>query len=263
MKLKMILSSMFRWGNLAILFTGLIAAAILSDGSITAYVSGAVLYAAAVGLYALGVFSSLFSKKFHEEFNQKEKLKLIRSLDRDCQRLFYEARKQLAPQQHQKLKKVIEDKNEILKSYFRGEKGYIKEKITEQTLKLVIAYIRLLTNYCARSKELARVNLTEVANRISMNLRKLNFAKDPHTTEDIKKVVEMDETLIKNLKEEKVELERIGAKLEYMEGSVNMFKHQVLSSIESEEMLEKIETAVNEVSALDSVLQERRRNRIR
>jgi mannitol/fructose-specific phosphotransferase system IIA component (Ntr-type) len=48
-----------------------------------------------------------------------------------------------------------------------------------------------------------------------------------------------------------------------MESTVNMFKHQIMSSLENEEMLEQLETAVNEAEALDAVLDERRRNRLR
>jgi hypothetical protein len=44
---------------------------------------------------------------------------------------------------------------------------------------------------------------------------------------------------------------------------VNMFKHQIVSNIETDDMLEKLETAVNEASALDSVLEDHRRDKIR
>ena len=64
------------------------------------------------------------------------------------------------------------------------------------------------------------------------------------------------------MKNEK-DLERISARLDYMESTVNMFKHQIMSSIESEDMLEQLETAVNEAEALDAVLDERRRSRLR
>jgi hypothetical protein len=71
----------------------------------------------------------------------------------------------------------------------------------------------------------------------------------------------MDEKIIVRIKEEKLDLERISAKLNYMESMVNMFKQQILSSIESEDMLEKLETAVNEATALDNVLDERRKRK--
>jgi DNA-binding XRE family transcriptional regulator len=48
-----------------------------------------------------------------------------------------------------------------------------------------------------------------------------------------------------------------------MESTVNMFKHQIMSSIENENMLEELETAVNEAEALDTVLEDRRKSRIR
>ena len=81
--------------------------------------------------------------------------------------------------------------------------------------------------------------------------------------EDIKSIIEMDENTIQRVKDEKNDLERISARLDYIESMLGMFKHQIISSIESEEMVEKLETAVNEATALDSVLQERRRNQIR
>jgi hypothetical protein len=109
---------------------------------------------------------------------------------------------------------------------------------------------------------LSEVDVSTIANRITANRRKLGFTSDLHAADDIKKVVELDERLLERLKEEKRDLERISAKLDYMESTVNMFKHQIMSSIESEDMLEKLETAVNEATALDSVLHERRKNRI-
>mgnify|MGYP000952882572 FL=1 len=96
-----------------------------------------------------------------------------------------------------------------------------------------------------------------------MNLRKINFAQDPYTKDDLKKTIEMDEKLLESLKQEKQELDRIATKLDYLESMVNMFKHQIITNIESEEMLEKLESVVNEASALDSVLDERHRSRLR
>lgn len=86
--------------------------------------------------------------------------------------------------------------------------------------------------------------------------------KDDRMLDDINNVIEMDEKAIQRVKDERNELERIHARLDYIESMLNMFKHQIISSIESEEMVEKLETAVNEATALDSVLQERRRNQI-
>jgi hypothetical protein len=87
--------------------------------------------------------------------------------------------------------------------------------------------------------------------------------KDERMVSDISSIIEMDEQVIQRVKDEKNELERIHARLDYIESMIGMFKNQIISSIESEEMIEKLDTAVNEATALDSVLQERRRNQIR
>lgn len=214
-------------------------------------------------VYIGAVIQSLCSKKFHEDFNHKEKIRQIQNLNLSCLRLAAEAKRNANPTYLQKLKKVLEDKNDIVDAFFRGGRSYLKEKIVEQTLNLVVSYIRLLTNYCIRSRELSEVDVSEVANRINTNTRKLAFIKDPVAAEDIKKLIEMDERVVSRLKDEKIELERTSARLDYMESTVNAFKHQVFSNIESEEMLEKLETAVNEATALDNVLEERRKNRLR
>jgi len=215
------------------------------------------------GVYMAFVVQSVTSKEFHEKYNRKQKIRRIQDLNYMCLKLYAEAKKHTNTTYMQKLKKVMDDKNHIVNSFFRGEKSYLKERIVEQTLNLVVSYIRLLTNFCIRSRELSEVDMGEITNRINTNLRKINFINDPNILDDLKKVIEMDEKLIKRLKEEKKELERISAKLDYMESTVHMFKHQTISSLESEEMLEKLETAVNEAAALDSVLEERRRNKLR
>ena len=158
----------------------------------------------------------------------------------------------------------MQDKDDILKSLKRGDEySYLKEKIVEKSLNLVISYTKLLTNYSIRNKELSELNISDLMNKINVNRRKLNFMKDPRMFEDIKGIIEMDESAIQRVKDEKNELERINARLDYIESMLGMFKHQIISSIESEEMVEKLETAVNEATALDTVLQERRRNQIR
>lgn len=221
------------------------------------------IYGSGAGVYLVFIVQSLLSKSFHEEFNRKEKIRQIQDLNYACLKYANEAKKHTNATYLQKLRKVMEDKKDIVDSFMRGDKSYIKEKIVEQTLNLVIAYTKLLTNFCIRSRELAEMDVSEIANRINFNTRRLNFARDPHVIEDIKNLIDIDQKIISRLKEEKKDLERISAKLDYMESTVNMFKHQILSSIESEEMIEKLETAVNEATALDNVLEERRRNKIR
>ncbi len=221
-------------------------------------------YGAGVVVYLAMVMQSMFSNNYKEEVKRKEKKKEINDLNRQCNRLSAQARNLGNPIQKQKLRKIMQDKNDIFNSQKRGDEySYLKEKIVEQSLKLVISYTKLMTNYSIRSKEISEINISDLMNKINANRRKISFMKDDRMLDDIKNIIEMDEKAIERVKEERNELERIHARLDYIESMLNMFKHQIISSIESEEMVEKLETAVNEATALDSVLQERRRNQIR
>lgn len=272
MKFRMFMSAIFKPRNLGLLFLFGAITALLANpigDSIERFVGFDIPYMSplaftpAVILYLVFVGQSLLSKEFHETFNRNEKRRHIQDLNLTCSRLANEAKKHTNSSYLQKLRRVMEDKSDIVNSYFKGDHSYIKEKIVEQTLNLVQAYIKLLMNFCIRSKELSEMDVSDIANRMNTNVRRLNFASDPVIAQDIKNLVDMDERIINRLKDEKKDLERISAKLDYMESTVNMFRHQIMSSIETEEMVEKLETAVNEATALDSVLEERRRNRIR
>lgn len=260
MKFRMVLSSFFKLSNLGLLllFSGIayILGMALPENALLLYIPVLIVYIALVG-------QTLFSKKFHENFNKKEKIRTIQNLNFSCLRLANEAKKNTNTTYLQKLRKVMEDKSEIVNSFFRGEQSFVKEKIVEQTLNLVIVYIKLLTNFCIRSRELSEVNLSQVSDRINSNTRRLSFMKDANIAEDVKNLINMDEKIINRVKEEKKDLERISAKLDYIESTVSMFKHQILTSVESGEMLEKLETAVNEAAALDNVLEDRRRNKMK
>lgn len=249
---KILLKALLGFRNLAVLIA-LLAAYVAFNNVIVLFI--------ALGVYAAFVIQSLGSKKFHEKVQHKEKTKKIGALNDTCSKLSYEAKKCLSAPYYTRLRKVMDDKNDIVNSFLKGEKSYLKEKIVEQSLNLVISYLKLLANFSKRSKELSSIDVTEIANRVTANNFKLTSNLDPRAMEDIKRAVEMDEKIIVRLKEEKQELERISAKLNYMESMVNMFKQQIISSIESDDMLEKLETAVNEATALDNVLDERRKNK--
>lgn len=266
----MVIGALFKFRNICVLIAAFILAGLLSDPTALPAVLGygyplpdSLAVTGALAAYIGFVLQTLMNKQFHEEFNRREKIRNIRELNRLTARLSSEARRHTNNTYMQKLRKVMEDKNDIYNSYTRGEQSYLKEKITEQTLNLVIAYLKLLKNFCIRNRELSGVDVGAVAARINANNRKLSFARDLSMAEDVRKIIEMDEKLINRMKEEKKDLERIGAKLDYMESTVNMFKHQIMSSVENEDMLEQLETAVNEAEALDTVLEERRRNKLK
>lgn len=266
MKLRMILNAFFKLSNLGLLILFGCISAVISTIGVTYFgfdVNSPIPYIPAVILYLVMVGKTLFSKDFHEKFNRKEKVRTIQNLNYSCLRLANEAKKSTNSTYLQRLRKVMEEKSDIVNSFFKGEHSYVKERIVEQTLNLVIVYIKLLTNFCIRSRELSEMDLSKVSERINSNTRRLNFMKDVNIAEDVRNLISMDEKMINRVKDEKKDLERISAKLDYIESTINMFKHQILTSLESGEMLEKLQTAVNEATALDNVLEDRRRNKIK
>jgi hypothetical protein len=222
-----------------------------------------IAFPAGIMVYLVLVLQSFMSKSFQDRFLRKTKLKQIKELNRSCFNLANEARRHTNSVYSQKLRKIVSAREDIVESFFRGEHSYLKERIVEQALNLVVAYLKLLVNFCIRSRELSELDVTSINERINVNTRKLNFTKDFHTQEDLKNVIAMDQKIIDRLKDERKELERISAKLDYMESTILMLKHQIISSVESEEMLDKLGTAVNEAVALDNVLEERRKNKLR
>ncbi len=272
---NLLFSAFFRFRNFATLIGWCAIVYLLSGTQEIQYLdleSGKIAISTLItGAYGLGavtylglVIQSFFSNSYREEVRIKEKKKEINIFNRQCNRLSAQARGSITPIQRQKLRKIMQDKDDILNSLKRGdERSYLKEKIVEKSLNLVISYIKLMTNYSLRIKEISELNINDLMNKINANRRKLSFLKDERMIEDIQSIIQMDESTIQRNKEEKNELERISARLDYIESMLGMFKHQIISSIESEEMVEKLETAVNEATALDSVLQERRRNQIR
>ena len=271
MKLRLFTSALLNPRNIAVFLLAVGAAVLISDPTAFptmfqfAPINGIAAFAfpSSIAMYLVFALQSFFSKDFQDRFLRRDKIKQIKELNRTCYRLANEAKRYTNSTYSQKLRKIVSDREDIVECFFRGEHSYLKERIVEQSLTLVVAYMKLLINFCIRSRELSEVNRGNISERINVNLRKLNFTKDTNAAEDIRNVVNMDEKIIERKSDEKKELERISAKLDYMESTVNMFKHQIISSIESEDMLEKLGTAVNEATALDNVLEERRRGRLR
>ncbi len=216
---------------------------------------------ASAAVYIALVLQSLNSKTFFDKVSAQEKKRLLRELNEKCVQLAYEAKRHLNSAYYSRLKKVMDQRTDILNSYKNGEKSYLKGKIVEQTLNLLLTYLKLLINFAIRSKELSNVNISEIVNRVNANNRKLTFNANTSIAEDIKRAIEMDQKIIDKIKNERLELEKINAKLDYMESMVAMYRQQIISSLESEEMLEKIETVINEADALDTVLEERNKRR--
>jgi hypothetical protein len=139
----------------------------------------------------------------------------------------------------------------------------IKQRIIEQALKLVMAYLNLASNYSDRMRELSQQNLNELHARINTNNRRLGSLQNYEAVLELTKTVEMDEKLLKSLKEEREELEMVNVRLEQIESTIVGFKHRILSSELSDPETEEIETVINEATALDNALNEHSRTRQR
>ena len=260
MKFKLLISSLTNYRNIGIL------AVMISLSFYFKAEMGTMDYLAflaSFAAYAGFSLQSLTSKKFQDNFIRKSKEKHIKQLNEMCTTLADETKKHTNSAYYKKLCSIMEYKSEIMNSYSKDDPNYLKERITEHTLNLVITYIKLLKNFCMRSRELNLTDVSPVMDRIGQNSRRLNFISDQKVYEDLKKTIDMDEKILARLKEEKHDLERMDTKLDYIMSTVSMFKHQIGLSMESEEMLEKIETVVNEAVALENVLDERQKRKSR
>lgn len=262
MKFKLFISSLLNGRNIGTLIILLMFSGMASESR------GDLLFlplsAASFAVYSGLVIQSFTSKKFQEKFISKMKHRNIKKLDRTCITLADDAKRYTNAAYYKKLRLIMDDKNEIMKLYYKEGPNFLNEKITEKALDLVISYIKLLKSFCIRYKELNSVDVKPVQERIAKNSRKLNFTSDPKIRENIKKIIEMDEKILSRLKEEKLNLERIDTRLDYIKSTVYMLKQQLNLKLGTEvELLEKIEGAVNEAIALESVLDERNKRRIK
>ncbi|ABN53611.1 MAG TPA: hypothetical protein DEF39_11740 [Hungateiclostridium thermocellum] len=267
MKLKLFWNAIIHYKNLGVLLIslgiGLAAAEFVEFPAEFMKFSHVYAAIAAAVLYFALVLRSFTDKKFQERFLHKEKEKEIKKMDKTCLKMAQETKKYTNAAYYKKLNLLLKDKDEILKAYNKDKTNNIKEKIAEYALNLTISYLTLLKDFCIRSRAMERTNINSLMERLSQNTRKLNFAQDPKVYEDIKRIVEMDEKIINRFKEEKNDLERLDVKLDYIKSTIDMLKHQINSTLDSQDTLESIESILNEAVAFESVLYERSKNRLR
>lgn len=161
------------------------------------------------------------------------------------------------------LDEVIKDKTELMSFFSKDTSDDLRQKIVEQSLNLVISYLRLRQNYSQKQRELAAINTDRVMERLARNKRNLEFVKDSQANSELVRTIDLDEKLLERVGEEKRELERIGARLNYIESAINTFKHRIMSSSESDPAISDIDSVINEASALDSALKSRERENLR
>lgn len=262
---KVLLEALFYFRNIGVLTLGVGVVTALDQGIIIdrfANMLGATGYIGTVALYIVMVLFTMTNSDFQNSVLLKHKKAQLKELNNKINKVSNEYKKRLGNRYVLRLQKVLQDKNDILVN-FKDENDGLKFNIVEKSLNLVISYANLLNNFCIRSRDLEAVDVGKITERINMNSRKLAFMKDEAASDDLSRIIEIDKNLLNDLIEERKELSRISTKLEYMESSVGMLKRQLLSNIESNDILTNIQDAVNEAEALDRVLTERRNRRMK
>jgi hypothetical protein len=253
MKFRKILSAALKMKNFALL------AAVLIVFYLTGYAPFILIGLAG---YIFFVLQTLRDDRFIKEYAKKEKLENLQTMNEDCRILYFDLKSSLNRYEEKKVIDVLQEKDEIMNSFYKGDDDPLRQKIVEQVLNLVMAYIKLVHAYSTRCRDLGKSDINEVMDRINSNSRKLSFINDTAAIEDLKKALEMDQSIVNRVQEQKNELEKTSARLDYMESTISMFKHRFISREDSDEAVSEIENAINEAAALDNTLNSSKKDRL-
>jgi hypothetical protein len=261
MGFKRFMKAAFKTRNFAVL-AAVIVVTLLFSVSRVPQLSAPFMLAGAAG-YIYFVMQTLRSGEFKAQLAQEEKLDGIQKLSWDCNELYRNVIGKLDRNLKSKAAAILRQKNELMRFFSKYSDNPLKQRIIEQALKLVMAYLNLLYTYSTRSRELSSQSLNELVGRINYNNRKLGSLKSYEAVLDLTKTIEMDEKLLKSMREEREELEKTNVRLDYIESTIGAFKHRILSPDSMDPAAEEIEDVINEATALDNVLNEHSRNRMR
>lgn len=253
MQLKKILKAAFRIRNLAIL------AGVIIISYITEFVP--FMFIGAAG-YLYFVIQTLNDNRFIREYSEDEKIDNILKLDSQCNDLYKQSRKAIDKQLFRKVKVIMQDKDEIIGLFRNDAEDYVKQKVVEQAINLVMAYINLLADYGQRHRKVVTFDTGEIISRVNYNDRRLPNLKDLQAIEDTRRAIEMDRNVLENINQEKNELERIEARLTFIESTLKSFKQQTISIDNDDETALEIENIINESAALDNALNKDRKDRL-
>jgi hypothetical protein len=165
--------------------------------------------------------------------------------------------RKLEPKAQLRLNNMLRESDEIVQSFLGGDKNYLKVRVVQQSLKLTASYIKLADMFRVRASASNNERISQLARRINANTSNLNSVRDVGIASELKRVIEADEMMIESLKNERLELDKIDARLQYMESTIGMLKYNIISNLESDDILNNLETDVFEAGALNEVLNER------
>lgn len=249
MQLKRILKAVLKIRNIALL------AGVVIVTYLTGYLPFALAGAAA---YLFFLLQTLNDKALDRNNEEMEVIDHLLDLDSQCGDLYEEARKMLDKQALKKVDIMLREKNELMELFQNDQDDYVKQKVTEQVLKLSMAYINLISEYVQRRDDLAAYNTDEIMEGINAKGRKLKSLRDAQAIEDMKNAIEMDQKILERIGQEKKELEKMSARLTYIESTLKTFNHQVKLSENTDGISTEAENIIKEASALDSALSSRK-----
>ena len=215
------------------------------------------MYGGSLAVYAAFVLQSLFSRDFRKDFEHKEMINEIRKSSEECHQAFRNLKRKLEPSAQMRLSGMVKESDEIVQSFLNGDKNVLKVRAVQQSIKLTSAYIKLADMFRVRATASSGERISQLAKRINANIANLNSVRDPGIANELKRVIAADERMIESLKNERLELEKIDARLQYMESTIGMLKYNIIANLESEDILRNLESDVHEADALNTVLYER------
>jgi hypothetical protein len=209
------------------------------------------------------VMQTMRSTSFQKEWLQQETWNRLFGMSAECEALFRKARKSVGREAKKKMSGVLADKKELMQFFHTKSGDPVREKMVEQALNLVAAYMRLMERFETRRRELDMAGVNEIKARLERNYKKLGELSDYDAVLELNKAIEMDERVLEGIRDEKSENERIGSRLDYIESTVDMFKQRIITDENTQGVMTDIESAVNEAEALETVLNNRGREKMK
>lgn len=212
--------------------------------------------------YTYFVLQTIKSEKFQKQLVLEGALDHLQGLSAECRHTYQKVYRQVGPTARQRLDAIMAQKQELEEYFVKNADESLNKTILEQALQLVIAYSKLLLTYSLRLKEVDALDTKDLLDRINRNNRKLGSLESYDAVLKLTQAIEMDERLVKEIQEQKNEVEMIGVKLDHIESMISAFKHQIISNDVVNPAVGEIESIVNEAMALDNALRENRRQKL-
>jgi len=189
-------------------------------------------------------------------------IRQINNLNYNCDRLIEPIKNSSNSEKRFRIREMLKTKNEVIQVFRKDSERLIKQNIAKQIINLTTVYANLLENYYIRINDFDSIKSDETQNRIDENEAKLNTISDVLYKNKINDILEMDKQILIHYKEEQASLNEINDKLLYIESTAKLLKQQILSEIDAVDILEDIQSTLNESTALNNVLIKRKRQKI-